>query len=143
MVTDINGIIAETAKSGGCTCKIVASVQANTHGRIMLTVNPHKTGFYVALTVNSQITQELTPKFLGEFIRDNFDALSNGTLLGIWKDGADYYVELTRHVPGRIEAIAEGYDRKQLAIFDVANSCEIRLNPSNPAKLPVASSAVA
>ena len=128
MVTDIKGIVNEVNANGGGTWKI-ASIQVNPHCRVMATLNPHRTGFYVASPQLSVEVSELTPESIAAFIESALPELQNGRLLGIWCSNFTYYIELADHVPGRIEAIEKGYNRNQLAIWDIANSQEIRLQP--------------
>lgn len=52
-----------------------------------------------------------------------------GTIVGYWTDSdGTVYRDLTVWIRDRDQAISFGRSNKQLAIWDIANNCEIRLD---------------
>lgn len=83
------------------------------------------TGYFVSvpdrtLTVPATvITQDILEAYA--------ETVPAGLLLGGWVNKGLVYLDATEHFADREEAIAEGIDRNQLAIWDIENGEEIEL----------------
>ncbi len=92
----------------------------------------HKTGFYVSQPDGYSVvllTERDIEVFVTQYFSELFEDEEEDVMLGVWKDeNSDlYHIDVTNHIGGRIEAIQLAKERKQLAIWDIANNCEIRI----------------
>jgi hypothetical protein len=81
-------------------------------------------GFMVA--IDGASLRGVDPESLDRFLTENADVLSReDAMLGGWKDGDDYVVEISRWIPERNEAVylAKKFDQK--AVFDLNEFKEI------------------
>lgn len=108
-------IARHTRDNGGCTFDREGNIIDFDHGYVV----SERDGLEVlGCTLGSQIMGRVV-----RFVLDNPDA----DLFGTWLDGETLYVDVNRHYSNRSDAVRVGYQHNQLAVWDCANGCEIRL----------------
>lgn len=94
----------------------------------------HRPGFAVGMFPTRARTIEERPVTVGDirlFMRDNKDLLNEpGNMIGLWKDNESgkTFLDITRIFKNRDDAIRVGSAIGELAVFDLGNMEEIRLN---------------
>ena len=78
-------------------------------------------------------TQTYAPNFIN--LVDQLEAISrlaekhaHKLYAGAWRDGDTWYLDISECVPSESEALKLASSRGELAIWDVANQTEIRVN---------------
>jgi hypothetical protein len=75
---------------------------------------------------------EVVNNWLGENARIYADRKITGVAgiyIGLWEHDGKLYLDLSQRIMSRASAINLGKDRKQLAIYDCYNTCDIDLVP--------------
>jgi hypothetical protein len=117
-VHTLHQIISVTKEKGGGTFKFI-------NGTVMEANHPM--GFYVSRLKPSVVCP--LDRFginLRNFLEDNSLLLKLG-LLGTWIDEDKVYIEITDYYKSRLEALEVAKERQQIAVWDIANNCEIRI----------------
>ena len=109
--------LVEQAKSEGFSVQLVSG-------------DVPTTGYMVALSGHEERVpvEAFTLDRLVRYVKDHADALLEGdTYLGAWRDGDVVFLDVSECVTSRAKALFLGAERGQLAIWDVLNSAEIKI----------------
>ena len=106
-----------------------------------------RTGFAVAISkrIERIIERPLFDSDIEEFCRDNSQAIAAGNLvfkdqvcLGLWKNEGKWYLDLSIACDTLDEALTIGRQSRQLAVYDLANGKDVRIDYDETQPTPVA-----
>lgn len=76
---------------------------------------------------------DFTPDVIDAYRSKHFDRLQQpGNVLGIWADGDQVYLDISRVGPANGETLNEAIQGEQLAVFDLGRMQEVRLGERTP-----------
>jgi len=114
--------VKDTIENGGASFNLLTGEYNPTDGYMVAT-----TGNEVVIPID-QFHQTSVAKYIAEKSVMLIGGISNSNFfLGAWVDGDNVYLDISEKVDSRQYAEIIGNEREQLAIWDNANSLEIRL----------------
>jgi hypothetical protein len=134
---EVEHLIAETlANGGGSFFPMYLDSLITEHGGYMVSINPGR-GIVLPL-------DEFSPSRVSVWIANNRtyidNANYNGTVLGhgfklfgTWVNDGMVHLDVTTLVNDLDSALRLGREHNQLAIYDLANGCDITINPESSA----------
>lgn len=104
------------------------------HGGATLDLHGHapKTGYAVACDhrLEKVSAKPISPAVLADYISRHWGKLeSPGKFLGLWDHGSHCYLDVVTVEPDLERAIALARQHGQLAIYDLAHNCAVRVCP--------------
>jgi hypothetical protein len=86
-------------------------------------------GYMVSKFGCETISQTLNLDIVINYVKHNLNELCNDeAYLGIWLTDGNWYLDVSFNILDLNEAIQFAKDNKQLAIWDCANKCEIKIS---------------
>ena len=88
-----------------------------------------KKGGYMVSLAGAE-TQEKNIEKVLEIVEDYKKQIANkkGLYVGIWEEKGLYYIDISKHIKNKYNAIKEGKKNKQIAIYNIKNSKSIYLD---------------
>ena len=114
--------VKDTIENGGASFNLLTG-EYNPNDGFMLATN----GNEIVIPID-QFHQTSVANYISEKAVMLMSGIANSNFfLGSWVDGEKVYLDISEKVDNRQQAEAIGNDRNQIAIWDNANSLEIRL----------------
>lgn len=114
----------------------VTAAKANGGATRTLHGNSPQTGYMVSVPGPEKTLKSLTARSVDAFTKAHAEKLSHpGAYLGVWFNEEDglWYLDVSVNVQTRSQALKLGRKWSQIAVWDVANSAEVRVGYHGPA----------